>query len=290
MQFIKFVNTFMSVCEARKNSVGEMAQKRLALENHLVPFFGEKDMADIKAKDSRDYAAAKLSEGYADKTINNHLLVLNRFLNVAREEGVLNGPKAKVERIPTEWSEARYLNAKEIKALLRAAAADAEHYHQMIVLSLNTGIRSGELLGLSWKDVDLDHKKLRIRKSLCRTSGQLKAPKNGKQRDVFLNDAALKCLDSVAAPSERVGMVFNVKYSAAHDAIVRIGKKAGLEAIGWHTLRHTFASLLVLEGVPLFTVSRLLGHSSIRITERYAHLNDEKNKDAVACLATAMEG
>jgi site-specific recombinase XerD len=79
-----------------------------------------------------------------------------------------------------------------------------------------------------------------------------------------------------------------VSYSAAYDAITRISAKAGLDGVGWHTLRHTFASLLVLEGVPLFTVSRLLGHSSIRITERYTHLNDEKNKDAVASLAIAM--
>ncbi|HST79335.1 MAG TPA: tyrosine-type recombinase/integrase, partial [Verrucomicrobiae bacterium] len=58
--------------------------------------------------------------------------------------------------------------------------------------------------------------------------------------------------------------------------------------VGWHTLRHTFASLLVMESIPLLTVSRLLGHSSTRITERYAHLLREKQQDAMATLAFAL--
>lgn len=287
MQFDKFLDTFLGVCAARKNSAGEMAQKRMALENHLIPYFDKMPMGSITAKHVRAYVASKLVDGYADKTVNNHLLVLNRYLNVARDEEIFTGPKVKIEQIPLEWSEARYLTSGEIKRLLRASIHDHAEIHNMIILALNTGLRVGEILALSWADIDLSGKKIRVRKSLCRSTGLLKAPKNGKQRDIFLNPAAMACLVSI---EHRVGRVFAVSYSSAYDAFVRISGKAGLEAIGWHTLRHTFASLLVLEGVPLFTVSRLLGHSSIRITERYAHLNDEKNKDAVACLAVAMEG
>lgn len=285
MQFDKFVDTFFSVCASRKNSAGEMAQKRMALANHLVPHFGHMLMADIGSKEIREYVMAKLADGYADKTVNNHLLVLSRYLNVARDERAFDGPKVKIESIPVSWSEARYLTAPEIRALQRVASFDLPEYANLIAVALNTGMRIGEILALSWADIDLTAKKLRVRKSLCRVSDSLKAPKNGKQRDVFLNEAALAALASV---EHRVGTVFDVSYSAAYEAVNRIASKAGLEGIGWHTLRHTFASLLVLEGVPLFTVSRLLGHSSIRITERYAHLSDDKNKDAVACLAMAM--
>jgi integrase len=285
MQFDNFVNTFFTVCAQRKNSAGEMAQKRMALTNHLLPYFGKMAMESIGAKEIREYVMGKLADGYADKTVNNHLLVLSRYLAVARDERVLDAPKVKIESIPVTWSEARYLDASEIRRLVMAAGHDSPEYANLITVALNTGMRIGELLALSWADIDLEAKKIRVRKSLCRVSGTLKTPKNGKQRDIFLNEAAIAALRSL---EHRVGTVFSVSYSAAYDAITRISAKAGLDGVGWHTLRHTFASLLVLEGVPLFTVSRLLGHSSIRITERYTHLNDEKNKDAVASLAVAM--
>lgn len=285
MQFNEFTNTFFTICAARKNSAGEIAQKSMALKNHLLPYFGHMSLDAIGTKEIRDYTMAKLAAGYADKTVNNHLLVLSRYLAVAREERALDAPKVKIEAIPLQWSEARYLTASEIQTLLRVAGHSFPEYARLIVVALNTGMRIGELLALSWQDIDLAAKKIRVRKSLCRASGELKAPKNGKQRDIFLNDAAVVAL--VAIP-HRVGTVFDISYSAAYDAITAIAAKAGLDGVAWHTLRHTFASLLVLEGVPLFTVGRLLGHSSVRITERYAHLNDEKNKDAVACLAMAM--
>jgi integrase len=285
MQFDNFMDTFFTVCAQRKNSPGELAQKRMALANHLLPFFGPFDMDAIGTKEVREYVMAKLADGYADKTVNNHLLVLSRYLTVARDERVLSAPKIKIESIPVQWSEARYLAAPEIRILSMVAGHAAPEYANLVALALNTGMRIGELLALSWADIDLAAKKIRVRKSLCRVSGMLKPPKNNKQRDVFLNDAAMAALQGV---DHRVGTVFDVSYSAAYDALNRIAQKAGLDGVGWHTLRHTFASLLVLEGVPLFTVSRLLGHSSIRITERYAHLSDDKNKDAVAMLALAM--
>jgi integrase len=285
MKFVQFQDTFFEVSTARKNSAGELAQKRMALENHLTPFFGNLSLEAIGMPEIRRYIKEKLAEGYADKTVNNHLIVLSRYLAVARDERVLDAPRFKIEAIPLEFAEARYLDAGECRRLLAASAQDDATYNALVIVALNTGMRIGELLALDWKAVDLRGRKVAVLKSYCRASGKLKAPKNGKRRDVFLNPQAAAAL---VALKHRDGFVFDCSYSAAYDAMERISKRANLAEVGWHTLRHTFASLLVLEGVPLFTVSRLLGHSSIRITERYAHLNDEKNKDAVACLAVAM--
>lgn len=285
MLFEEFYETFFEVCNARKNSDGELAQKRMCLENHLLPFFGEFEFETIGSPELREYVQAKLEDGYAEKTINNHLLVLSRYLAVAHDERAYASPRVKIHGIPAQWTEARFLTPPECQRLLQATEIETPEWRGMVVVALNTGMRIGEILALDWREIDLDARKISVTKSLCRVSGKLKPPKNRKRREVFLNEPSA---DALLALPHRSGRVFACSYQGAYSALARISERAGIEGIGWHTLRHTFASFLVIQGVTLFAVSRLLGHSSTRITERYAHLGAEKNLEAVQALATAM--
>ncbi len=81
-----------------------------------------------------------------------------------------------------------------------------------------------------------------------------------------------------------------LKNDACRNAILRASKRAGLRPIGWHTLRHTFASHLVMRGVPPKAVQELLGHASIEVTMRYAHLSPDVKKDAVRALEQRPRG
>jgi integrase len=204
---------------------------------------------------------------------------------MAREERVLTTPKFPIKSLPLKHTESRFLTPSEVRRILEAARVDSNPvWTILIIVALNTGMRIGELLALDWMDIDLKARRLTVRHSLCRRSG-IKAPKNGKTREVELTDAAHDALSILECKS---GRVFDFAYETAYVAINRIADKAGLPDVGWHTMRHTFASLLVMESVPLLTVSRLLGHSSVRITERYAHLLREKQQDAMATLAMAL--
>jgi len=148
-----------------------------------------------------------------------------------------------------------------------------------------TGLRKGELLNLAWADVDLQKGILLVRSSLSyRTKG-------GKIRMVPLNTAATNVLENLPRISP---MVFPAERGGAynHDFLSKrfkqVIKECGLNSkLHFHSLRHTFASLLVQDGVPLYHVQRLLGHSSARVTEIYAHLGQSELHGSVERLAIA---
>ncbi len=289
MIFKDFHDSFMSICADNNNSAGELNQKAMALRNHLLPFFGAMGMETIGIPEIRAYGKQKLSEELSAKTINNHLLVLSRYLSTAREERLLVAPKFPIKSLPVEYSEARFLDRAEAARLLVAARGEPDpKWALAMTIAMHTGLRIGELLALDWADIDLFSSRIYVRHSLCRRAG-IKKPKNNKSREASLTPQALEAFIKLQRVKS-YGRVFDFAYETAYVAINRIAARAGIEDCGWHTLRHTFASHLVMESVPLLVVSRLLGHSSVRITERYAHLLREKQVDAMATLAAALGG
>lgn len=124
--------------------------------------------------------------------------------------------------------------------------------------------------------------------------GHLGPLKEGRSREVPLNEVALESLK--AHRHFRGPFVFcnaggtYLKNDACRNAFLRASKRAGLRSVGWHTLRHTFASHLVMRGVPLKTIQALLEHATIEMTMRYAHLSPDVKKDAVRALEGYTEG
>jgi integrase len=144
----------------------------------------------------------------------------------------------------------------------------------MVLLSMNTGMRRGELRKIQWTDVDFDKAILTIRGGYA---------KSGQTRYVPLNVQALDVLRRWKAQSEETGAVFWVlRVDKSWKAIL---KRAKIEEFRWHDLRHHFASRLVQRGVDLNTVRELLGHADISMTLRYSHLAPEHKAEAVAKLA-----
>ncbi|MEE9158875.1 MAG: site-specific integrase, partial [Gammaproteobacteria bacterium] len=163
-----------------------------------------------------------------------------------------------------------------------STAAFADYLQPMVLLSLNTGLRRGEVLQLKWTDIDLLQRKLVVRGDNA---------KSGKTRFLPLNDEALTTLQHWkinAGSSEWVfagidgGRMKGIKTSWSG-----VLERAGIMDFRWHDLRHHFASRLVMKGVDLNTVRELLGHSDLSMTLRYAHLSPEHKADAVARLCDA---
>jgi len=185
----------------------------------------------------------------------------------------------RVRLLKTTAPSFRFLSFTESELVL----ANAGEWRTMILVALRTGLRHGELLALRWEDVDVHNSRLVVRRTVWR--GEEGTPKGGRAREVPLSGEAVEALRQL--PSRfRKSYVFG-----AGDRRLTAGetkwplwmacRKAGIDRCGWHVLRHTFASHLVMKGVALKAVQELLGHTTLEMTMRYAHLSPEVRTDAV---------
>jgi integrase len=283
-----FADAFIETYAETNNKPSEVKSKRKIVRVHLKPTLGDARLDGIGVELIERYKAAKLKEGLAPKTINNHLTVLHKLLCVARQWGKLaNVPAIQWLRVPPP--EFDFLTFEEADELL--AAADDE-WRAMIALGLKAGLRQGELLALRWSDVDLRTGRLSVRRNLC--EGHIGTPKNGRGRDIPLCVTAAEALDAHRRTSRSI--VFPgpsgtpLTANACRRPLWRACESAKVRPIGWHVLRHTFASHLAMRGAPLKAVQELLGHSTIEMTMRYAHLSPQVGRQAVALLDVPPEG
>jgi integrase len=288
--FADYAAEFLRNYAVTQNKPSEISSKRRILHNHLVPVFGAKRLDEIGVRDVDAYKARKQKEGLAKKSINNHLTVLGRALRVAVEWGlIVAAPPMRFMRADKPHID--FLEFEEAERLI--AASDCRQVRSMITLALNTGMRVGELLALQWSDVDLTHGKIVVRRNLD-DEGNVVTPKSGKGRELPLNRAALDALKAVR--HLRSAVVFSTESGAmmtrimAYRRLMSVFRRAGLavgdvpKRTGWHMLRHTFASHLAMRGVPLKAIQELLGHATIDMTMRYAHLSPAVTRAAVDVL------
>jgi integrase len=276
-----FAKEFIDTYATPNNKPSEVESKRMILRVHLVPAFGNLRLDQIGVAEIDGYKAKKLAAKAAQNTINNHLTVLRKMLTVAIEWDRLTvAPPIKwLKPPPPEFD---FLTFDESNRLLAAAQGE---WRTMITVAARTGLRLGELLGLSWTDVDLEAGRLFVRRAVAR--GIVGTPKNGRSREVALSQQAIAVLQ---AHPRRSLLVFSdpqgkmLTKGATKAPLENALKRAGLRHIGWHALRHTFASHLVMRGAPTKAVQELLGHSTIEMTMRYSHLSPDARRDAVRLL------
>lgn len=275
--------SYMDDSAKAQNKPSTLESKASIFNHHLGPFFGEMRIDAIGPREIDRFKASKL-QALSPKTVNNCLTVLRRALDVAAGWGTITA----APRIA--WTRAvkprfRFLDFGEADRLVAAASGD-DLAHAIIVVALNTGLRLGELLALRWDAVDLKAGRLHVREAAAR--GIVGTPKSGRAREVPLNDTAIAALRSWK--HLRGPLVFcaddgrMLTKNEAKAPLARARRKAGIVALGWHDLRHTFASHLVMSGVPLKAVQELLGHATIEMTMRYAHLAPAVVRDAVRTL------
>ena len=213
------------------------------------------------------------------QTVNYELTCLHHFFRYAVEmKYIQSNPTQEIKKIRNPQRKApRFLTQEEIARLLTKANPNLNN---IIRFLLNTGLRWGELRSLEWNDVDWNEKVIHIRIK------EDWSPKGG-ERKIPMNNTIISIIKSLP---RRENFIFTskigsqVRQQSTWTAFKLACRKAGIENATLHSLRHTFASHLVMAGVDLATVSKLLGHKDISTTMIYSHLSPNHLQQAVEKL------
>jgi integrase len=286
--FQKFVDevwwsTYPSSVGNRPSTVEE---KEIHLRLHLKPTLGRLTLDKIRGE-----VVGKLVSRLRDesklkpKTLKNILGTLRRILASAVEWEYLAAlpvlPRMKVPQ--PEWD---FLTPEEAQKVLQAAGTRSEEVEVSILFALHTGARAGEQLALQWGDVDFGSRLVVFRRSSTR--GVVGPTKSGRERRVPLSaslEAALKRIRHL-----RSKLVFcnpdgsAMKIDQLHERLWGACRRAGIREVRWHDLRHSFASHLAMRGVPIPQIQQWMGHSTITMTMRYAHLSPGSGANLIRAL------
>ena len=255
------------------------------LRNHIAPFFAGKTLDRIRPEDIERYVAAK-RKTLAVKTIRNHVNTMHSIFDLAVRKGWCQTNPVKLADRPTaKRTETRiqFVDQAELEQLLAASYPDDPFGRIEPTLYLTaamTGLRQGELLGLRWRDVDFDARKVRVVSPYVR--GEFGDPKSaGSGRSVPMAErvaVALRELRSQSVYSRDRDLVFchpETGKPLDRSKLVRRFKqaldRAEVHRITFHELRHTFGTRMAAAGTPMRTLQHWMGHADSKTTQIYAH-------------------
>ncbi len=288
--FVDFATEWTETYVRTNNKSSEVKRKAAILNNHLVPFFGKLKLGDVTTQTIERFKGGQKSKTFRGKpigakTINNHLSVLNKVLKCAHEWGYIKKLPS-VQWLKSQAPKIDFLKESEIKKLL--SDEKEPRWNLMALMAVRTGMRIGELLALHWEDVDLETGHICIRRN--KAGKKIESTKTNQVRYAHMTPSLHQALTTWQLVNNG-SLVFTspanggaLSRSASSEALARTCKRVGLRKIGWHTLRHTFGTDLTAKGIPTRVVQKLMGHSSIKMTERYAHVADETARQAVMTL------
>jgi integrase len=282
---------------ARRRTLGELVGK---YEGQVLPDFSRKEQIERRGKLKRwmevlgsdrpvlDIKTADISEARArlarschrkgaehrplsSSTQNRYLRVLSHLFTKARNEWewTTDNPVSRLQARPEPRGRLRYLATDERKRLLSACQASADpRLYPLAMVGLGTGARQGELLALRWKDVDLGQRRVIVEDS-----------KNGDRRTLALAGPALEALRELARvrriDTDLVFAGLQGKCSFPRQAWNRARRDSKVQDFRFHDLRHTFASYLAMSGATLAELAEALGHKTLAMVKRYAHLTEQ---------------
>ena len=251
------------------------------IDANMKPFFGDQELDSITPLLIEQFRAERLKTGVTKSTVNREITLMKTMFRLAIDWGLTDANPVTKVRLFSEKDtlKERILMPDEEQRLLAACPV---HLRPLVVVALHTGMRRGEILDLRWKQVDLDRGLIRVENT-----------KGGKNRLIPINGILLAEFRALRASQAHSGLVFaNPRTRLAFTEVKRSFKSAcraaGIRDLRFHDLRHTFATRLIEAGSDIITVKELLGHFSVRVTQRYTHPSQIQKRLAVNLLAQKM--
>jgi integrase len=259
---------------------------RLLYKNHLKEPLEDISLSKISPLDLEKLKIDLTKKGLAPASVKHCLILVRQVINKAIAWDLWHGenPMKKVATPKLANRRERYLNPDEAQRLLASLSIHSHQWYCIALMSLHTGMRAGEIFALRWGHIDLDNSLIHIAD-----------PKNNESRKAYMTPtlkAVIQGLES--GPME--DLVFKSsrgeQIKEVSDTFPKVVDKLGFndgitdrrQKVTFHTLRHTFASWLALEGTPILTIKELLGHKSLAMTERYSHLSPGHKQGAMGFI------
>jgi len=286
-----FTDTYFPISKGSKKKGSYQAENCL-FELWIKPVIGNTPFNQISQFSLEKIKKRMLDAGKSPRTVKYAFDVINQAWNLARRNGTIHidSPTKNIKAPKFDNRRIRFLTHEEAESLLENLSARSWQLHDISLLSLHTGMRAGEIFSLTWGHIDLDRGHITIvdpKATRTRTAfmtGQVKAMfkrlyGNGKNRnDLVFKDRNGKRIVEVSQSFDR----------AVKELGFNKGVKDRRQRLVFHSLRHTYASWLVEGVTDLYTVSKLMGHSDLKMTQRYSHLSQGSLQNAVANLEKTM--
>lgn len=254
-----FAKTFLERRQYLKSIKRDVTSVR-----HLLHFFNERTLGSIESSDIEDYMSYRKSYRVSNSTINRELTCLKRMYNLAiRWKKAKRNPVNDIDFLREPPGRTRFLTSQEAQLLLDCCS---KSFYPIVFTALNTGMRLSEILTLTWSGVHID--------SVISPFIELSQTKNNKKRAIPLNDEMIELLKGQKGKHEKFVFVgsHGKPVKSVRKPFQTALRKSGIVDFRFHDLRHTFASHFVMQGGDLLTLKEILGHSSMEMVERYAHL------------------
>lgn len=269
---------------------------------YVVPVIGRLRLSALQPGHVQKLHAEMQARGLSRNTVQRTHRVLHNALNRAVQWGYLPRNVATVVHPPTpKRGDLNMLDVPQVKTLLETAIGT--RWEALIAVAVGTSLREGELLGLKWEDIDFDAGILRVQRQLATRTRRFVEPKtDSTRRGIHLPEYALVALSEHRLRQNRArladasrwedhGLVFATHAGRPLGArnvvreFKRLLKKGDLPDIRFHDLRHTAATLMLLQGVPIKVVQERLGHSQVGLTlNTYSHVLPSMDKEAASRL------
>ena len=281
----EYLQTYLDY--AVTNKAFRTIKREHAVIKALKSFFGNTELKKIDSLSIERYKAKRIADGLKASSINREIEVLSYMLSKALEwKYIVDKPKIKKLKIPK--SPPKFLTVEEIQRLINYSS---NWLKPILVILRNTGMRIGELLSLNFSDIDMANKTITVRST--KTNDYRVIPMNRELYTLLgiLHAHYINPRTQVVTPRNSNQMEYVIcfpdggRINSIRTSFNKACKYSGVRATP-HTLRHTFASHLVMNGADLVTVKELLGHSQITTTMIYSHVSEEHKSKALEKLVT----
>ncbi len=278
----KFTEAWDVYVDTSKSTKANLNKEKSRYELHLADYWHNRKLKDIKTKDILSYRRYLTDKELSPKSVVHCMSLLRTVMNKAKHLEMYKGEIPHFDMPKFDNKRIRFLSYEEANLLLSALYTKSELWHDIALFALNTGMRAGEIFSTKAENINFSQSNITLFET-----------KNSHTRIIPLNAISSEIAQKYTSKNNTFLFSNNKIRDVStiyRDTVIELKLNENIterrNKVVFHTLRHTFASWLVQGGIPLVVISNLLGHKSLQMTLRYAHLANEQSKNAVDLISS----